>query len=358
MPTWTISALKEFRKLVKETAPKLSEGYSEFIQKAVYERIKRLSEKDFEKALNFNSIYNYRYGGCNLCTSIRSNFNVKRVCTSIEGVEKCDEKKKWQQFLTIHRHRIRISILLLSMFFQLGVLILGSAAPLPQDRADDIFRNLQLQPFSLESITVHNMKVTAFVFLPLFGVLWMAFVGFNTGIVMKAVAMSTNQSTTSLFFAVSILPHYWLENFAYSTALTAGIMLLLAFSTSKISLILHEIKYLIVSLATWALLLTFAGFLEIIPGFLSFMLWVIIAPLTIVLLERASENTIGYSTKFVLSATLILYFSLMYPFFAIFFSLFSFSFHLFPVTLYTVLGYYAAENLSLGWFRRKCAVLR
>lgn len=50
MPTWTISAPKEFQKTVKENAPKLGEGYSEFIQKAVYERVKRLSGKDFEKA--------------------------------------------------------------------------------------------------------------------------------------------------------------------------------------------------------------------------------------------------------------------------------------------------------------------
>lgn len=38
------------RELVHEVAPKLGEGYSEFIHKAVYERVKRLKEKDFEKA--------------------------------------------------------------------------------------------------------------------------------------------------------------------------------------------------------------------------------------------------------------------------------------------------------------------
>jgi len=50
MPSWTISAPKEFQKLVKETAPKLGEGYSEFIQKAVRERVKRLTGEDFEEA--------------------------------------------------------------------------------------------------------------------------------------------------------------------------------------------------------------------------------------------------------------------------------------------------------------------
>ena len=50
MPSWTISAPEDFQKLVKETAPKLGEGYSEFIQKAVRERVKRLTGEDFEEA--------------------------------------------------------------------------------------------------------------------------------------------------------------------------------------------------------------------------------------------------------------------------------------------------------------------
>jgi hypothetical protein len=50
MPSWTISAPEDFQKLVKETAPKLGEGYSEFIQKAVHARVKRLTDEDFEEA--------------------------------------------------------------------------------------------------------------------------------------------------------------------------------------------------------------------------------------------------------------------------------------------------------------------
>lgn len=48
--TWTISDPKGFRETVQDVAPKLGEKYSEFIHKAVYERVKRLTDKDFEKA--------------------------------------------------------------------------------------------------------------------------------------------------------------------------------------------------------------------------------------------------------------------------------------------------------------------
>jgi len=48
--TWTISDPKGFRETVMEVATKLGEGYAEFIHKAVYERVKRLTDKDFENA--------------------------------------------------------------------------------------------------------------------------------------------------------------------------------------------------------------------------------------------------------------------------------------------------------------------
>lgn len=48
--TWTISDPKGFRETVKDVAPKLGEGYSEFIHKAVYDRVKRLKDEDFEMA--------------------------------------------------------------------------------------------------------------------------------------------------------------------------------------------------------------------------------------------------------------------------------------------------------------------
>jgi len=48
--TWTISDPKGFRETVQEVAPKLGEGYSEFIHNAVKERVKRLKGKDFEMA--------------------------------------------------------------------------------------------------------------------------------------------------------------------------------------------------------------------------------------------------------------------------------------------------------------------
>ena len=50
MPTWTISAPKDFRESVKETARKLGLGYGEYLRRAHRDYLGKLTSEDFERA--------------------------------------------------------------------------------------------------------------------------------------------------------------------------------------------------------------------------------------------------------------------------------------------------------------------
>lgn len=225
------------------------------------------------------------------------------------------------------------------MFFQLGVLVLGSTVSLTSDEVDKILESFPPPPLTLDIITFHNIRVSMYGFLPLYGVWWMGFVGFNTGIALKAIAMSRPESTTLLFFTIASLPHYWLEEFACSIALTAGLMFLLALLTLELSTIFHEVKILLVSLVAWAMLLVFAGFMEVIPMSFAFISWVVLIPLFASVLEIISGDSLGYSRKAISLVILFLYFSFL-------------SISL-PIAMYVLLGYYLLETLTKGWLRHQ-----
>jgi hypothetical protein len=50
MPTWTISAPRDFQESVKETARKLGLGYGEYLRKAHRDYLGKLTSEDFERA--------------------------------------------------------------------------------------------------------------------------------------------------------------------------------------------------------------------------------------------------------------------------------------------------------------------
>lgn len=50
MPTWTISAPRDFQESVKETARKLGLSYGEYLRKAHQDYLKKLTPDDFERA--------------------------------------------------------------------------------------------------------------------------------------------------------------------------------------------------------------------------------------------------------------------------------------------------------------------
>lgn len=250
-------------------------------------------------------------------------------------------------FFTRNRRRIRVSILLLSMFFQLGALVLGSTVSLTEDEANKKNESLP-SIISWKTIVFHNMKVTMLNFLPLLGIWEMGYVSFNTGIALKAIATIYHRPATTLLFTITVFPHYWLEEFASSIALTAGLMFFLSLFTSKRSVIFHEVKCLIASITAWATILTVASFLEVTD--LAILLWIVLHPLIASILEKASGDSLRFSGKTkqaIFLVVLFAYFTLWIIFSYIF------QLPLFGVAMYILLGYYLFETLTNGWFRRQ-----
>lgn len=66
-------------------------------------------------------------------------------------------KSRVHRFFLRNRRRIRVSILLLSMFFQLTVLILGSDVSLTSEEVTEILRSFPPLPLTWDIIAFHNM---------------------------------------------------------------------------------------------------------------------------------------------------------------------------------------------------------
>ena len=256
---------------------------------------------------------------------------------------------KLYSFFTKNRHKIRVLIFLLSMFFQLGALSLGSMVPLTKNEANKICESLP-QDISWDIIAFHNMRVSMFDFLPLFGIWWIGYTSFNTGVIMKAIATNYHKPVTTLFLRITFSPHYWLEEFAYSIALTAGLMFFLSLFTLKRSVILYEVKCLIYSVVAWATTLVVASLLEV--TYWSPILWIVLLPLIAAILERASGDSLwlsGMTEQTIFVVILFAYFAL-WGYFSFIIQL---PFFLFGVAMYVLLGYYLFETLTNGWLRRQ-----
>ena len=256
---------------------------------------------------------------------------------------------KLYSFFTKNRHKIRVLMLLLSMFFQLGALSLGSMVPLTKNEANRICESIP-QDISWDIIAFHNIRVSMFKFLPLFGIWWTGYTSFNTGIFMKAIATISHRPVTTLFLRITFFPHYWLEEFAYSIALTAGLMFFLSLFTLKRSVILYEVKCLIYSVVAWATILVVAGLLEVTDW--SPTLWIVLLPLIAAILERASGDSLrlsGMTKQTIFIVILFAYFAL-WGYFSFIIQL---PFFLFGVAMYVLLGYYLFETLTNGWLRRQ-----
>jgi len=261
---------------------------------------------------------------------------------------------KFYGFFTKNRHQIRVLILLLSVFFQLGAVSLGSMVPLTKNEANKICESLP-PVISWDIIAFHNIRVSMFKFLPLFGIWWTGYTSFNTGIFMKAIATISHRPVTTLFLRITFFPHFWLEEFAYSIALTAGLMFFLSLFTLKRSIILYEVKCSIFSVVAWATILVVAGLLEVNEW--SPILWIVLLPLIAAILEKASGDSLRFSgtTKQIIFLVILFAYFALWGYFSFIFQL---PYFLFGVAMYVLLGYYLFETLTNGWFRRQILGVR
>ncbi|MCJ7635752.1 stage II sporulation protein M [Candidatus Bathyarchaeota archaeon] len=129
--------------------------------------------------------------------------------------------------------RIRYTLFFLSLAIFIFTFILGSTVPLSRQEAQLIYQQFNSQvgpsPTALQ-IFSNNMSLCLLFFIPFFGTAFMAFVGYNTGLVLSAVVIVNPQAPTSLVLAFTTLlfPWAWMEFIAYSLASSGGLMVIVS----------------------------------------------------------------------------------------------------------------------------------
>ncbi len=208
-------------------------------------------------------------------------------------------------FFVVNRHKIRLSILIIAIISQIILLIMGSGVFLSSEQAKLIIESVS-SDFSWNNIAVHNMQASIFGFVPILGVGWQCWLSFNTGFVLKALAITHNSTPIWLLWEIANFPHFWLEITAIALAPTTGIMFFLGLLTRRRTIVFHELKCVAGSLLAWALLLITASCLETV-WFAPF-LWVVLIPIIIGITKLDDENW-GYSSRLAFVAIIFLYVS-------------------------------------------------
>ncbi len=107
----------------------------------------------------------------------------------------------------------------------------------------------------------NNVTLCLLFFIPFFGTAFMAFVGYNTGIVLSAVAL-VNPSAGSgvvLAFATMLFPWTWMEFTAYSLASSEGIIVVISAIRRTLT---KESRRLLIVLAVAVILLVIGAITE------------------------------------------------------------------------------------------------
>lgn len=161
--------------------------------------------------------------------------------------------------------RIRLTLFLISLALFIVGLTLGSQAPLSQGDAESIiqeFRNMIGSNPTTFEIALNNITICMIFFIPVVGTLFMAFVSYNTGMVLSAVTLiSPSTSRLDILLTTFIFPWTWMELIAYSLASTQGIMLILGVLTGRFR---QEGRRTLISALICLILLGFGAYIEAI----------------------------------------------------------------------------------------------
>jgi uncharacterized membrane protein SpoIIM required for sporulation len=160
--------------------------------------------------------------------------------------------------------RLRLILFTISLaVFVIGFLI-GSLTNLSHSDAELIkegfLNNIGENPTAFD-IAVNNITLCMMFFIPVFGSFFMAFVSYNTGIVLSAIALLSQSTTTQLelFFATLIFPWTWFELLAYALASSQGILLLIGILKGRFK---QEVKQTLKTIAICIILLVIGAIIE------------------------------------------------------------------------------------------------
>jgi len=157
-------------------------------------------------------------------------------------------------------------LLWIGVFFAFAAIIMAVGASLPVNpiEADQIYNELQQelpQLGNIQFIFGNNFMHTLILFTPFFGLIWGAFIFFNTGVVLAIMGSATHINAEILLILLFLSPHTWLELIAYSLALSQNVLLMMAIFKGQFK---EELKRTCIIITICALILLLAAVVEVI----------------------------------------------------------------------------------------------
>jgi hypothetical protein len=172
------------------------------------------------------------------------------------------------KYVMARMRRIRLYLILLSLAAFLVAFFVGSATPLTQQEANAIVREFSqaIGPNpTVAQIFRNNLTLCLLFFIPGFGTLFMAFVAYNTGVVLSAVALVSPSSPNALYLALLTLVFPWtpFEFAAYSLASGEGLMIIVSLIRRNLR---REARSLLIVLVVAVGLLALGAIIEVAIG--------------------------------------------------------------------------------------------
>jgi len=168
----------------------------------------------------------------------------------------------FKEFLLKNRRLIRSTLFFISLGIFIFGLFIGSQAQFSKEEATIILKELEeilTTNLSALFIAQNNISLCILFFIPIFGTSFMAYVSYNTGLLLSVLATTQSITVIDLFLSTLLLPTTWMELVAYSLASTQGIMFLLGVFTRRLR---DEVKNLIKVFLICLLLLGLGAVIE------------------------------------------------------------------------------------------------
>ncbi|MDH7477637.1 MAG: stage II sporulation protein M [Candidatus Bathyarchaeota archaeon] len=126
----------------------------------------------------------------------------------------------------------RIITIIIIFIFAVIVTTVGTWTPIKEQEAKEIgneldqtLESLKTNNLVLQYIFGNNFMLTLIMFVPIIGFAFGAYVLYNTGAVIAAIAISNQVPPALYLIALFLTPIAWLEFIAYSTAMAESIWL-------------------------------------------------------------------------------------------------------------------------------------
>lgn len=146
----------------------------------------------------------------------------------------------------------RIITIIIVFIFAVIITVAGTWAPIEEQEAKKIdnelnqtLESLKTNNLVLQYIFGNNFMLALLMFVPVIGIIFGAYVLYNTGAVIAAIAISNKFPPALSLIALFLTPVAWLEFIAYSTAMTESIWLTLRLLQRKGKReIIHACKFI------------------------------------------------------------------------------------------------------------------